>query len=64
MVLGRMAMKKNPAAVELGRRGGQKKVPKGFAMMTDERRAEIAKRAAAARWGKKRGESKGKKATP
>lgn len=33
---------KNPAAVALGRRGGKKKVPKGLAMLTPERRREIA----------------------
>lgn len=45
--------KKDPAAVALGRKGGSKRVPKGFSMMTPERRAEIAKQAAAKRWGKK-----------
>jgi len=44
---------KNPAAVELGRKGGLKKVPKGLARMTDEKRAEIVAKGAAARWGKK-----------
>jgi hypothetical protein len=48
-----MEKKKNAAAVSLGRRGGKKKVPKGFAQMDPERRAEIAKAAAAARWKKK-----------
>lgn len=47
---------KNPAAVELGRRGGQKKVPKGYAVLSDEERAERAREGARARWakGKKR----------
>ena len=45
--------KKDPAAVSLGRRGGRAKVPKGFSLMDPDRRAEIAKKAAAARWGKK-----------
>jgi hypothetical protein len=45
--------KKNPAAVALGRLGGKAKVPKGLAKQTDERRSEIAKQGAAARWGKK-----------
>jgi hypothetical protein len=45
--------KKNPAAVALGRLGGKKKVPKGFAQMNPERRKEIAAQAAAKRWGKK-----------
>ena len=43
--------KKNPAAVELGRRGGLKKVPKGFARISLKKRREIARKAAAARWG-------------
>jgi hypothetical protein len=47
-----MAAKKNPAAVALGRRGGLKKVSKGFGKMSPEKRAEIAKAAAAKRWGK------------
>jgi hypothetical protein len=46
--------KKNSAAVELGRLGGQAKVPKGFSSLTPERRREIAKLAAEARWGKKK----------
>lgn len=50
--------KKNSAAVELGRRGGQKKVPKGFSKMDPERRAEVAKKAAEARWGKKKKKAK------
>jgi hypothetical protein len=48
-----MARKKDPAAVALGRRGGQRKVPKGLARMSDERRREIAQKGAKARWGKK-----------
>lgn len=39
---------KDKAAVSLGRRGGKARAEK----MTAERRAEIAKRAAAKRWGK------------
>ena len=39
---------KNKAAVELGRRGGKARA----ARMTPERRAEIAKKAAKARWSK------------
>ncbi len=38
---------KNQAAVELGRKGGKARAEK----MTPERRAEIAKKAAAKRWG-------------
>ena len=37
---------KNPAAVELGRKGGQARAKK----LSKKRRAEIAKRAARARW--------------
>ena len=48
-----VARRKNPAAVALGRRGGLKKVPKGFAKMSAKRRLEIARKAAEARWGKK-----------
>jgi hypothetical protein len=56
-----MARTKDPAAVSLGRRGGQRKVPKGFSTMSPSRRAEIAKKAAEARWGKKKGKGqKGK----
>ncbi len=40
---------KNKAAVELGRKGGKARAEK----MTPERRSEIAKKAAAKRWGKK-----------
>ena len=40
---------KNKAAVELGRKGGKARA----ANMTPERRSEIAKKAAAKRWGKK-----------
>lgn len=46
--------KKNPAAVELGRLGGQKKVPKGTAMLTPDERRERGKAAMAKRWGKKK----------
>jgi hypothetical protein len=41
--------KKLAAAVELGRLGGRKKVPKGFAMLSQKRRKQIAAQAAAAR---------------
>jgi hypothetical protein len=37
---------------EAGRRGGLAKVPKGFSKMPEEKRKEIAKKAAAKRWGK------------
>ena len=41
---------KNPAAVELGRRGGLKGGKARAASMTPEQRSEAAKKAAAARW--------------
>ena len=49
-----MAKQKNPAAVELGRLGGQVRVPKGVSVLTDEERSERGKAAAAAWWGKKK----------
>jgi hypothetical protein len=48
-----MREKKDAAAVTLGRRGGKKKVPKGFSMLSQDEQKEIARRAAAARWKKK-----------
>ena len=45
--------KKNPAAVELGRKGGLKGGKARAAKMTPEQRSESARRAAAARWSKK-----------
>jgi hypothetical protein len=52
-----MSTPKDPAAVALGRkggkRGGAKRVPKGFSKMDPERRAQIARDAAAKRWGKR-----------
>jgi len=45
-----MAKKKNPAAIELGRRGGRASARK----LTDEQRKEKARKAAQARWAKKR----------
>jgi hypothetical protein len=44
---------KNPAAVELGRRGGLKGGKARAASMTPEERQEAARRAARARWGKR-----------
>lgn len=44
-----MAKRKNAAAVSLGRRGGRAKVPKGLAMLSPERRAEIVAKAVATR---------------
>jgi hypothetical protein len=52
-MLGSAMAKKNPAAAALGRLGGKKKVPKGLAMLTKEEKSAIAKKGAAARWGKK-----------
>jgi hypothetical protein len=43
---------KTPAAVELGRKGGLKGGKARAATMTPKRRAEIAKKAAKARWAK------------
>lgn len=48
-----MAKRKNPAAVALGRKGGKKKVPKGFSRMDPEKRAALGRKGAAKRWGKK-----------
>jgi hypothetical protein len=42
---------KDPAAVSLGRRGGLKGGKARAASMTPERRSEIARKAAAKRWG-------------
>ena len=58
-----MAVKtKNPAAVALGRLGGQKKVPKGYSALDKEDRVANAKKAALARWGsKKKATKKAKK---
>ena len=52
-----MAGKRSSKAVseylaEIGRKGGKRKVPKGTATLPKERRQEIARKAAAARWGK------------
>lgn len=44
---------KNAAAVELGRLGGKKGGAARAAKLTKERRSEIAKKAAQARWAKK-----------
>jgi hypothetical protein len=41
---------KNPAAVELGRRGGLKGGKARAAKLTPEQRSEAARKAAAARW--------------
>jgi len=53
-----MAKRKNPAAVTLGRRGGKAAAGAGarvrFAKMTAEERRALAKKAARARWSKKK----------
>lgn len=46
---------KDPLAVELGRRGGLKGGRARAESLSEERRIEIAKKAAAARWGSKPG---------
>ena len=46
--------KKNPAAVALGRLGGRKGGQARAKALTKKQREEIAKKAAAARWSKKR----------
>ncbi len=43
---------KDPASVELGRQGGLIGGKRRAAKLSSERRIEIAKKAAAARWGK------------
>ncbi len=47
---------KNPAAVELGRKGGLKGGKARAENMTPEQRSEAARRAAAARWGRSGGD--------
>jgi len=46
---------------EIGKRGGQAKVPKGFSALSPEERRERGQMAARARWGKKAGKAKAKK---
>jgi hypothetical protein len=47
-------LEKNPAAVELGRLGGRKGGKARAEKLSPERRREIARKAAEARWAKKR----------
>jgi hypothetical protein len=47
---------KDPLAVELGRRGGLKGGKARAEKLTPEERSEIARKAAAARWGSKPGD--------
>ena len=49
-----MAGEKNPAAVELGKLGGSKGGKARARNMTKEERSESARKAAKARWAKKR----------
>jgi len=49
---------KDPAAVALGRKGGVKGGPERARRLTPEQRKEIARKGAAARWGKDTGEEK------
>jgi hypothetical protein len=49
-----MAEEKNPAAVALGKLGASKGGKARAEKLAPERRKEIAKKAAAARWAKKR----------
>ncbi len=54
-----MSEEKNPAAVELGRLGGKKGGKARAEKLTKEQRSEIARKAAKARWDKKRREEEG-----
>ena len=47
--------KKNPAAVALGKLGGKKGGPARAKALSSERRSEIARAAAKARWTKEKG---------
>lgn len=47
-----MSDENNPAAVELGKRGGKKGGPAHAAKMTPEERSESARKAVNARWAK------------
>ena len=49
----KIAHKKNPAAVALGRLGGKKGGPARAQKLSAKRRKEIAQKAAIARWAKK-----------
>jgi hypothetical protein len=49
--------KKNPVSsylAKIGKKGGEKKVPKGVAVLSEEERRERARQAAQARWGKRK----------
>lgn len=49
-------VKKNPAAVALGRKGGKKGGPARAAKLTPQERSESARKAVQARWSKANGE--------
>jgi hypothetical protein len=51
-MLRKVATRKNPAAVALGRKGGKKGGPARAASMTKEQRSESARKAVQARWAK------------
>jgi hypothetical protein len=53
-ILVNVAMRKNPAAVALGRKGGKKGGPARAAKMTAEERSDSARKAVQARWAKKK----------
>ena len=54
LTTGQPTKEKNPAAVALGRLGGLKGGKARAKKLSPERRKEIAKKAAQARWGKKK----------
>jgi len=54
-----MALKKNPAAVALGARGGKKGGKARMAQLTPEQRSDLARKAVLARWSKR--DTKGRK---
>jgi len=56
-----MAKDLNKAAAALGRKGGQAKVPKGFATMGDEEKRRIQSLGGQARWRGKAKKKGGKK---
>ncbi len=59
-----MARKSNPVSdylAEIGRKGGEAKVPKGTSKLSDEERKERGRKGAEARWGKKGGKKKAAK---
>ncbi|MCY4440665.1 MAG: hypothetical protein OXE53_10725 [Deltaproteobacteria bacterium] len=53
-VIAKTEPQKDPAAVSLGRRGGLKGGKARAATLSPERRAEIARKASAARWAKRK----------